>query len=182
MEKKFLLSVFIIVIAFSARAQVDLSVNPLTLLFKSVDIHAEYRVYDNIGVELTPSFTYRNYGNIDSKDYTSNGFGIKLIGKYYFIPEAGCDKWNIGPYFKYGSIRLSQKDGPNIIKSTRFAIGVYLGYKWVTTNNVIIELGFGMGRAFVNKLSSADQSYDISSLLSFFNIDLTTKFGVGYRF
>ena len=111
--------------------------------------------------------------------------GARLIGKYYFNPSKGCDKWNIGPYVKFQQANGKGTDNSNNTSSevsrTRFAVGFYTGYKWVSRKNIIFELGFGLGRAFVNKYKSDDTSLNLADY-PVLNIDATGKLAIGYRF
>lgn len=160
-----------------------MSVNPIALLFSNFDIAAEYRMSPDIGLELSPGISFNN-STVNGDEYKSTGFGARLIGKYYFNPEDGCDKWNIGPYIKYGSATLKYNDGntDHKVSSTRLAVGFYTGYKWVSRKNVVFELGFGVGKAFVNKYTTDDSTVNIGDFADLFNIDFTGKLAVGYRF
>ena len=127
---------------------------------------------------------FDNY-SVSDVEYKNTGFGARLIGKYYFNPNKGCDKWNIGPYVKYGQSTGKGTDNVNNISyevtRTRFAVGFYTGYKWVSRKNIVFEIGFGLGRAFVNKYESDDETLNLDNFPGF-NIDATAKLALGYRF
>lgn len=178
-----LLLVFAVLFSFNAKAQIDLSVNPVLLLFSNFDFAAEYRATTNWGLELSPGIGFSNY-SIGNLDYKSTGFGARFIAKYYFGPEKSCDKWNIGPYIKYGTntYRASDSNGQIKVTSTKFAVGFYTGYKWAFDNNLVFELGFGLGRAFINEYSTDNSSVDLTEFISLFRIDATGKLALGYRF
>lgn len=182
--KKVLFTCTILIISLGAKAQIDLSINPLGILFSNFDISAEYRASSDIGIELSPGISFHKY-DFDGDEWKSNGFNVRLIGKYYFSPEDGCDKWNIGPYIKYGSsVYKYTPDGGSEEKvtSTRFAVGFFTGYKWVSQKNIIFEIGLGLGRAFVNKYESDDESVNVDDFAAILNLDVTGKLAVGYRF
>ncbi|HMG15247.1 MAG TPA: DUF3575 domain-containing protein [Saprospiraceae bacterium] len=180
--KKLFLLFFIAFASLSAKAQIDLSVNPVSLLYSNFDFAAEYRVSPDFGLELSPGLSFNKYG-LSGNDWESTGFGARLIGKYYFSPDKGCDKFNIGPYIKYGSSSLKYNDGSteHTASNTRFAIGFYTGYKWVSRRNIVFEIGLGVGKALSNTYKSDDETVDTNGF-DVFNIDATFKFAVGYRF
>ena len=182
--KKIILGVLLLTGAYSMTAQVDVSLNPISLLFSNINASIEFGVKDDIGVEFSPSFEFDSY-KVDDVKYTNTGLGGRVIGKYYFSPNKGLDKWNIGPYIKYGygvgkGTNLSTKETVEVTRN-RFAVGFYTGYKWVSRKNVVFELGFGLGRAFVNKYESDDQSVDLDDF-PILNLDATGKLALGYRF
>lgn len=159
-------------------SQTDISVNPIGLLFKSIDASIEQSLSENFGLEGSANFNFNSY-SVLGDDLKSNGFGIRALGKYYFKPERGTDKFHIGPYARvgYNSIDYSRDKVSNF----RFAIGFYAGYKWVSQKNIIFEIGLGLGRAFLNKYSSDDSSFNINDWPSF-ALDGTGKLAIGYRF
>ncbi|MBY5959334.1 DUF3575 domain-containing protein [Membranicola marinus] len=159
-------------------AQTDVTINPIGLLFSNIGISAERPISDNFGLEGTANFSFSPY-NVFGDDFSSNGFGLRALGKYYFKPDQGIDKFNIGPYarFGYNSINFTGDK----VKNIRLAVGFYAGYKWVSKGHIIFELGLGLGRAFLNNYSSNDASFDAGDWPGF-NIDGTGKLAIGYRF
>ncbi len=176
--KSFLLSFILISCTAGLFAQTDVSINPIGLLFRNIGVSLERPLFENIGLEGTANFNFNSYKALGN-DFNSNGFGLRALGKYYFKPEKGLDRFNIGPYARigYNSINFT---GDNV-KNFRFAIGFYAGYKWVSKGNIIFELGLGIGRAFVNKYSSNDASFNSHDWPGF-NLDGTGKLAIGYRF
>lgn len=179
--KKVLFTCAVIFVSLGAKAQIDLSINPIALLFSNFDLSAEYRASNDIGIELTPGISFNKY-NLGDGDYKTTGYGVRLIGKYYFSPEDGCDKWSIGPYVKFAGSSLKNDANGHEATNTRLAVGFYSGYKWVSRKNIIFELGLGVGKAFVNKYSSNDENYDLGIFDTITDIDFTGKLAVGYRF
>lgn len=151
------------VLAKSASAQFDLTINPVSLLFSSVDISGEYGIKPSFGLEGTLGYDYGGY-SVGDVDVKNQGIGIRLIGKYYFNPNRNIDKFNIGPYVKFATRKGKYEDGVSTsnITNTRFAVGFYVGYKWVSAGRFVFELGLGAGRAFVNKYSSEDESIELA--------------------
>ena len=161
-----------------ASAQTDVSINPIGLLFSNIGVSLERPVSENFGLEGTANFSFNKYDALGD-EFNSNGFGLRALGKYYFKPEKGIDKFNIGPYARIGYNNINFTGDK--IKNFRFAIGFYTGYKWVSKGNLIFELGFGLGRAFVNSYTSDATSFDADEWPGF-NLDATGKLAIGYRF
>ena len=160
------------------KAQTDVTINPLGLLFSNIGISVEGPMSENFGLEGTATFNFNSYDVLDD-DYKSNGVGLRALGKYYFKPSKGIDKFHIGPYARVGFNSVNFTGDK--VKNFRFAIGFYTGYKWVSNGNVIFELGLGLGRAFVNKYNSDSASFNLSDW-PLLNFDITGKLAIGYRF
>lgn len=169
---------FLTILTISAYSQTDVSINPIALLFKSINASAEQSLSENFGLEGSVSFNFPSY-DVLGEDLSSRGFGIRALGKYYFKPEKAIDKFHIGPYARlgYNSIDYSRDKVSNF----RFAIGFYTGYKWVSQKNIIFEIGIGVGRAFINNYSSHDTSITVDDWPGF-AVDATGKLAIGYRF
>lgn len=180
MIKKFMLTMAVVfAFVFSMQAQLDVSVNPLGLLFGSYDVSVEKGISESFGVELTAGFSSQKY-ELGEEKVSSSGFGARIMGKYYFSPKNGIDRFNVAPYIKIGSNKFD--DGADKVTNFRFAAGVYLGYKIVASSNVFFELGFGLGKAFVNSYKVNGEEILDGGSYPVFNIDATGKLAVGYRF
>lgn len=180
--KNIFITLGFIAIGTSLNAQIDISLNPVSILFSSIDASAEFLIKEDIGMEATLSYNFNDF-SASNVDYKTNGFGIRAIGKYYFNPDKGCDKWSIGPYMKYAYRSSESMDGSinNTATYKRFAVGFYTGYKWVSRKNIIFELGFGLGRAFLNEWTSNDETLDLGDF-PIFNLDGIGRLSIGYRF
>ncbi len=183
--QKFLLP-FCFLFAWIARsnAQVDVQINPVGILFRSIDLTAEFPVSEDFGVEGALGYDFQSY-KIDDLDYKNNGFGVRAIGKYYFGPENGIDRWNIGGYLRVSSGKSTAEEadaGKTEVKNNKFAVGFYTGYKWVSRKNVVFELGLGIGRNFVRKFEFDDGSEVDTSDIPLLNIDIFGRLSLGYRF
>lgn len=166
----------------AAKAQLDVSINPISILFSSLDLSAEYGLSNDFGLDATLGYDFQRY-DVDDIEIKNNGIGLRLIGKYYFNPEDGIDKWSIGPYVRFKTASGTYDDGVENykVKNTVFAAGLYAGFKWVSRRNIVFELGLGGGRAFVNKFTSDDSSFDSGDFPGL-NFDITGRLAVGYRF
>lgn len=120
MKKLFLLTTCL-VLFIRLSAQTEIKLSPIPLLFGYVAVSVEQGIGPSFG--LDGSFYYIEDVN-----------GINLAAKYYFNPEKGIDKFHVGAFVG------AQESAPGL--------GFLLGYKWVSTKNIIFELGAGLGRSF----------------------------------
>ncbi|MBV6439919.1 MAG: DUF3575 domain-containing protein [Haliscomenobacteraceae bacterium CHB4] len=184
--KKLILPVFLL-LACGNRiyAQVDVQINPVGILFSSINVTAELGVSEDFGIEGGLDYDFQNF-DIGDFDYRNNAIGFRAIGKYYFRPEDGIDRWTIGAYARYitGTASTSGDAGNDReeVKNTKFAFGFYTGYKWVSQKNVVFELGLGIGRNFVRTYEYEDGSEVDTSDIPLLNIDLLGRLSLGYRF
>ena len=169
---------FLLCFGTCLNAQTDVTINPIALLFSNFGLSVEKPLRDNFGLEGTANFRFNKYDALGD-EFGSNGFGLRAMGKYYFKPTKGINRFHVAPYARigYNSINFTSDK----VKNFRFAFGFYTGYKWVSSGNIIFELGLGAGRAFVNNYSSDAASFDASDWPGI-NIDLTGKLAIGYRF
>ena len=96
-------------------AQIEPKINPLPLILSGdLVLGCEFILSDRIGVEPVIDYGRTNISLVGLADeVTFNGFGVRAIGKYYFNPERGADKFYVGPYFKYkGGIGTSSRIVP----------------------------------------------------------------------
>lgn len=181
---KKLLTLVIAILAFStAWSQTDVKINPIGALFGSPDISAEFAINESTGIEPFIGVTFRNYA-ITDVTYKSNGFGLGAIGKYYFNPEKGMDKFWTGLYLRGGnSTSTGTFNGTaEEVGNARVALGFAAGYKWVSSRNIVFELGIGIGRAFYNKYTNKTAGSIDLSKFPIANIDGLGRLQVGYRF
>jgi len=183
MKKLIVLALFAITSIGSINAQVDLKINPLGILFNRPEFSAEYLVNEDIGVEATIGIVYgKNVVDLDQ-----SGYRLTLLGKYYFSPDDGNDKFYAGAYLGPRSRKITNSyedfTGASVdsgYKVSAFAAGVVVGYKWVSARGILFELGFGAGRAFGEKLTWNDD--DSSGDFDGFGFDVIGTLAVGYRF
>ncbi|NOT37361.1 MAG: DUF3575 domain-containing protein [Saprospiraceae bacterium] len=180
--KKLTLLIFLCLTARFSFAQLDVSINPISILFESLDLSAEYGIKNDFGIDATLGYDFGKY-DVGDVEVKNTGFGLRLIGKYYFKPDDGLDRWSIGPYVRVGTRSGKFDDGVENYSVTnfKFAVGFYTGYKWVSKKNIVFELGFGAGRAFVNKYTSDEDSFDAGDYPGL-NFDVTGRLSLGYRF
>lgn len=178
--KKLLTLPLALLFVISMNAQIDVKVNPIALLFASFDVSAEFGLSENFGLDVAPilDFGSQDYG-IDEYKYTR--FGAIVNPRYYVNPKNDVDRFYVGAYAKFltGKAKLDDLVG---WKNTRLAIGANIGYKVVADSGFIFDVGFGVGRAFLNNYEG-DGIVDFSEeVLEAIDIDLIGRLAVGWRF
>lgn len=171
MKKLFFAALFAL-FTQAAWAQTEIKINPVGLLFQDYSLSAEFGVNPNFGIE--PVIGFWNPANLEN-DASYKAFRTRLIGKYYFNPDKGIDKFNVGGYVNFVNGRLS--DGRESTNATRIALGLYMGQKWVSKGNFVFELGLGLGRNLIYSVADEDLS-DIPIL----NFDIFARISIGLRF
>lgn len=167
--------------SFSANAQVDATINPLSLIFGTVNVGADFVLTDQFSVEGTVGFTSRKDNTFNDVKYT--GIPIQAVGKYYFNPDEGADKFYGSVFLRY--VNRSYKYDDDSVSSdfsqSRFGAGIGIGTKKVSRSNVVFDFGFQVGRVIADKTKYEDsngneEEVDIGGLI------LGVKLGIGYRF
>ncbi len=184
MQKTILPLLLILCIAYKSQAQVDVQINPIGILFSSVDLSAEIGVTPDFGIEPSVGYDFQNW-DFDNVKYKNNAFSSRVIGKYYFGPQNGIDRFNVGGYLRFSQGTASVSDDTDQsgdVKNTKLALGVYTGYKWVSRNNVVFELGIGIGRKLIRTFEYSDGSSASTDDIPLLNADIFGRLSVGYRF
>ncbi len=184
MQRIFLSVLFIAGIAYNSQAQMDVQLNPVGILFNSVDLSAEFGVSPDFGIEGNLGYDFQNY-DFDDVQYKNNAFGVRAIGKYYFSPQDGTDRWNVGGYLRYSQGKATVNDQDNSsgdVKNTKLALGFYTGYKWVSRKNVVFELGIGLGRKLIRTYEYSDGTTVNTDDIPLLNADVFGRLSLGYRF
>ena len=160
--RKIILVIIIVSYCVSIRAQHEVKVNLAGLPITNFAVAYEYNINPQSGINIIGSY-FRTPGFINTileTKYTSRS----ITGEYrfYFFPNDnnGSGLW-LAPYVKYNrkefkNIRFSaQIDtfgtfsvGPYDITSSKIAMGLSLGYKFVV-NHLSIEPYLGYGRNVV---------------------------------
>ncbi len=153
-----------------AKAQVDVTVNPVGLLWGSFNGSADFALSENMSVEGQLGVTFGDFGG---DKYL--GIPITVYGKYYFNPKNGADKF-YGDVFTRFVRRSYNPENSDKYSNTRFGLGFGLGYKIVSDGGFVFDIGTGVGRALVNKDS------DDLNLESLTNLMFVGKLAIGYRF
>jgi hypothetical protein len=161
----------------NAKAQVDVTINPIGLLWGNVSLGVDFALSENFSIE--GQLGYTSSSDDDSK-YT--GIPITALGKYYFNPNRGADKFYANGFLRFVSRTYKSDSSFDDFEytQTRFGVGVGIGYKVVSAGNFVFDIGFGVGRAIVDNTSF--KTGDDSILVDWPDIMFTGKLAVGYRF
>ncbi|MEM6398095.1 MAG: DUF3575 domain-containing protein [Bacteroidota bacterium] len=173
--RKILFLALALCIAGGAKAQLEVKVNPIGLLFGNFNVLAETGLTENFGLEGQIGFASRD-DDLGLTNYEWSAFNIGAAGKYYFNPREGFDRFYVGGYLRFNTGSWSEESGDGDFSSTRLSLGVLFGQKWVGQNGLVFELGAGAGRAIVNTIDGDD----LDGLL--FDIDILLRIAIGYRF
>ena len=123
MKKLILLSLLFVCVTFSLRAQTEIKVNPIALLFVGIGVGVEYGVSDEFGIDLNALIV-------------EGGGGVWVAGKYYLNPRQGLDRFHIGIFA--GTVTDLDPE-----------LGFMIGQKIVSNSNrVLFDIGLGIGRSF----------------------------------
>ena len=170
--------------ANQAKAQVDVTINPIGLLFGDLNVGFDFVLSDNLSVEGTIGIAT---GSDDLVDAESKYFGlpITVFGKYYFNPNNGADKFYVDAWLRFVN-RSYKWEGDNAssyvdYSQTRVGIGFGIGYKIVSDGNFVFDIGLGAGRALVDN-TKYDDGAGNQTTVDWPDIMFAGKIGVGYRF
>ncbi len=109
----------------SAKAQVDLSINPFVLLVPGVQVSIEYSKKPNWG--------------FGGDALAAEGlYAIYASGKFYFNPKNGADRLYVGSFL--GSAGGEGRSG--------YGLGFFVGYKVVSVQKLSFDVAYGIGRDF----------------------------------
>lgn len=123
MKKFILLSLLTICAIFSLRAQTEIKINPVALLFTGIGVGVEYGINNEFGIDLNALIV-------------EGGGGVWVAGKYYLNPRQGLDRFHIGIF-------------AGAITELAPGLGFMIGHKTVSSSNkVLFDIGVGVGRSF----------------------------------
>ncbi len=169
-----MLAILLCMATTNAKAQLEVKVDPIDLLFNSPKASAEYIVNDEIGIELMMGFKFGNRiidGSFnDGRKH--NGYSVRAVGKYYFNSKTTADRWYAGLYAgSKSTTRFYEGERFNQDKESAVTAGITLGYKWHGKTGIVFEVASGIGRAF--STSSSDYTSPVDGF---------GRVTVGYRF
>ena len=188
MKSKFLilaLAVFTLS-TYRANAQVDVTINPVGLLFGGINVGADFVLADEFSIEANVGYNSRTDdlsfdGSTNEFKYT--GVPIQAVGKYYFSPDDGADKFYAAAFLRYVNRSYKEEtDGSavNDFTQSRFGAGIGIGTKSVSRSGVVFDFGVNVGRVIADntkfETDSGQTEADVGGLI------FTIKLGIGYRF
>ncbi len=177
---------FIVATAVTLQAQVDVTTNPINLLFGNINAGADFKIQENFSLEANVAYSKGDYwGLVDKRETVP----VNLIGKYYFNPKNGADGFYADAFARYVNRSITatyngdNESIPDKVNFTRnqVGLGVGFGYKVVSQKGFVFDIGTGIGRALYHKdnLNVSDQDYKVPSLIKAMGY---FKIGLGYRF
>lgn len=130
----------------------DFVVNPIALVLGAANLEYERVISENSGIGVTTSFILDDYvlqgaNGYNIAPYYNYYFGKKrasgfYLGGYVSINSGEVEK-PITYYYQSGSYTTY-----TTAKETDFGVGFKFGGKWVVKNNIVLEVGTGLGRNF----------------------------------
>jgi len=177
--RSFPLLIFALLFSLPAVAQLDAKLNVGSALTLDLGIAGEFALSPSSGVSIG-----LGHATTTAKDDGGNEYAYRRLRfvpeyRYYVSPDYGIDRFFVGAYGKLVDIKATRED--ETFNASRGVLGVMAGYKWLLSNNMIIELnaGGGAGTSFGTSLNNAVATRAFSWLGK---IDVRLGILVGYRF
>ncbi|MBL7817302.1 MAG: DUF3575 domain-containing protein [Saprospiraceae bacterium] len=186
--KKTLFFITFLTFVFDCPAQTEAKINPVGLLFLDPELSVEFGITKNIALEPSLGLSYgKSFLWVD--DFNSKAWGYGLNSKYYFNSEKGFDKFYAGMYLRGEQRDFTSKDvnaGFSYMRNF-FALGFSLGYKLVSKQNIVFDLGLGIGKKLVYHETDPVSTSTVPTVIEIQQfespiVDGFMRFGVGYRF
>lgn len=173
-----MLTLFCLLGTLNVQAQVDVSVNPIGLLFGDFSVGADFGIAENLSVELAVGIGTNKVAGVKGTNIPVN-----LVGKYYVSPKHGADRFYVDAFLRYVNRQWNYDDGSNFADytSNRFGLGFGLGYKAVSRGGFVFDIGFGAGRALIDNNVYNDDTGNRETI-DWPKIMFQGKLGIGYRF
>jgi Protein of unknown function (DUF3575) len=164
-------------------AQLEVKINPLGALLSNPDASVEFSPTKGIAFEPFASIIYANT-EINRARFTSNGYTLGVMGKYYFVPIRGFDRIYFGIYALKGTVKYK---GLLFVSNQVFTnnyeiVGGSVGYKWVFNNNIVLDFSGAIGKRIGNKYEDTNNNNLNFGILVPPNVDYMLRLGIGYRF
>lgn len=167
MKKTFLVLIIMLTFLFQSNAQIDVTTNPIGILFNSYTLAVDYHT--------SPDWSFGGDVRIKTAGLlTGSRSSFYANAKHYFNPLSDAKMFYVGMFLGGRSIESNIFLGIENRTINTYGGGFMLGYKLVSRKSFIVDVGGGLGRGFSNKVSNAVGTYEIS--LFYFRAN------VGYRF
>jgi hypothetical protein len=162
----------------NANAQVDLTLNPVGLLFGDFNLGADFGLSKNFSIEAQAGLGSNKIGSVKGSN-----LGINALGKFYFSPKHGADRFYADVFTRFVNRKWKYDDGSGFSNytTTRVGIGFGLGYKVVSKGGFVFDIGFGGGRALSDK-NKYEDSTGAQEQIDWPKLMLQGKLAIGYRF
>ena len=141
--KKVLLAATLVVAATALKAQEGpqnaIKLNPLSLIFATGNVAYERAVSENSSIQL--GVFYSGVG-ISGLKYT--GLGVTPEYRIYFAGNRqALNGVYVGPFVRYQSFTIKEKDGPDEAKFTSFGGGAVIGWEKTWASNFVLDIFVG---------------------------------------
>ncbi len=120
--------------------------NPIGALFGDFNIGADFALARTFSLEAQVGIGNNKIGGVKGANIP-----INLVGKFYFNPKHGTDRFYVDAFARFINRHWNYDDGSSFadFTSTRFGIGFGIGYKVVSNKGFVFDIGLGFGRALV---------------------------------
>lgn len=181
--KKISLAAFLCALSFFGTAQIDLTANPLGMMWGDFGLGADYCFNSSVSSELGLGFGGDSGTDDNSNEYSYKNLNISGMVKYYFSPTHGSDNFYSGGFVKYINRNYEHTDivANNLIEydQSRIGAGVLFGTKRASEGGFIFDFNFGVGKAFIDDTSfTGDDTIEVNELPAIMFIG---KLSIGYR-
>lgn len=153
---------------------INVRVNPLGLLIGALSGDVDFAVTKKF--TIGPSISYYSATIFDT---SLTGYGLGARANVYLTGDAMTDSWILGPGL--GLSINSVSSGESKASSVGFYVGSILGYQWVWTSGLNINLGLGAN--YYTQSASAKGSDGIEiSVPGYHGLGPTGELTVGWAF
>ena len=191
MKKTTLISSVLLILSFSANAQLDTKLNILSLANRKPEIALEAG-YDKFSLELINGLIFKKWGEASVYDDEGNylgdtgykrfGYNGVLKANYYFSPDETIDGWKLSPYLRY---RMTNVDFSDPVKEHRFGAGLMFGRKGLMFDQFgyDLEAGFGYWVFSKAKLRQSGEPFTLEEEFPFFGeiMNSLRKYDIPFR-
>ena len=179
--KKVLLAATLLVAATALKAQEGpqnaIKLNPLSLIFATGNVAYERAVSPNTSVQL--GVFYSGVG-ISGLKYT--GLGVTPEFRIYFAGnKQALNGVYVGPFVRYQSFTIKEKDGPDEAKFSSFGGGAVIGWEKTWSSNFVLDIFVGpaYNKGKITEKSGTDE-FNVASSIDGFG--LRTGITLGFAF
>ncbi len=172
--------------AFRAQAQVDVTINPVGLLFGGINVGADFVLSDEFSVEANIGYNSRTDDlsfDGESNEFKYTGIPIQAVGKYYFNPDDGADKFYASAFLRYVNRSYKEENtdnGFNDFTQSRIGAGIGVGTKSVSRSGVVFDFGVNIGRVIADNTKFENENGQEEASIG--GLIFTLNVVVGYRF
>lgn len=163
--------------AQDAGAQNAIKINPLSLIFATGNVAYERAISENSSIQLGVF-----YSGVNISGLKYSGLGITPEYRMYFAGnKAAMNGVYVGPFVRYQSFTLKDKDTNDEAKYTSFGGGAVIGWEKTWSSGFVLDLFAGpqynKGKV---KEKSGNETFDVAGSIDGFG--LRTGITIGFAF